>query len=189
MKNSKIFTLSLLLFAIVSACEQPWEEPFKIYTMKKGKHESTFKVTSLQSEALVFKAKFDETAKYKTQTEENQHDLNKLMGFSDCNSLHHANSARFGWRWLNDTLEIHAYCYVNGQRTSQYIGAVEIGQEAYYSLQVTNDQYIFNLNEEEVVTIDRGDVCNVGIYYMLWPYFGGDETAPHDVHVYIRTLY
>src|SRR5690606_41284654 len=58
----------------------------------------------------------DSSCVYKNPHPENQDDINKLYGFSDCTSLHHANSARFGWNWKDGALRIHAYCYVDSVR-------------------------------------------------------------------------
>ncbi|MEO9967842.1 MAG: hypothetical protein ABJF11_18765 [Reichenbachiella sp.] len=185
----KLFTLIFISFVLIS-CEPEWEEPYKVYKISQGTHTPLIpKVSSMQSETLMFNAIFDESAIYQNITEENQQDINKLMGFSDCNSMHHDNSARFGWRWFKDRLEIHAYCYVNGERVTAYIGTAEINEKVDYLLNVSDSQYSFQIGNEAPVIITRGDVCNIGVYYMLYPYFGGDETAPHDISIQIRTIY
>lgn len=185
----KLLTLTLISLVLIS-CEPEWEEPYKVYKISRGTHAPLIpKISSMQSETLMFNAIFDESAKYQNKLEENQQDINKLMGFSDCNSKHHNNSARFGWRWFEDQLEIHAYCYVNGDRIVQYIGTVELNEKADYLLHVSDTQYTFRIKDEAPVIIDRGDVCNIGVYYMLYPYFGGDEVAPQDINIQIRTMY
>ncbi|MEQ9006908.1 MAG: hypothetical protein RLP12_03425, partial [Ekhidna sp.] len=153
------------------------------------KHANTWKMQSLQSKTLSFSAIFDHTAIYEAGTTENQHDIHKLMGFSDCNSTHHDNSARFGWRWLEGKLEIHAYVYVGGERITEYIGDVELNQPSDYQLQITDDHYVFYLQGYDPVRIKREAPCNKGLYYMLYPYFGGDEVAPHDILIQILTKY
>ncbi|SMD35982.1 hypothetical protein SAMN04488029_2640 [Reichenbachiella faecimaris] len=188
MKLAILHMLPILLSLI--ACEPQWEEPFKVYKIEKGTHAPVIpKIGSMQSEVLMFTAIFDESAQYKTNIEENQHDVNKLMGFSDCNSMHHDNSARFGWRWLDDQLEIHAYCYVNGERITAFIGTVDLNQKVSYTLQLTSTQYTFQINDEEPVFIKRGDLCDIGVYYMLYPYFGGNEVAPQDISIQIQLKY
>ena len=185
---AKIYILFTLL--ILANCEPQWEEPYKVYKIEKGTHAPIIpKVGSMQSDVLIFNAIFDESAMYQTLTEENQHDINKLMGFSDCNAIHHDNSARFGWRWLEEKLEIHAYCYVNSERITELIGTVDFNEKVNYTLQLTDNQYIFQINDEQPVFISRGDLCEIGIYYMLYPYFGGNEVAPQDISIQIQTLY
>ena len=37
--------------------------------------------------------------------------------------------------------------------------------------------------------VARGGDCNADLYYVLGPYFGGDEEAPHDISIYMREIY
>lgn len=117
-----------------------------------------------------------------------QSNKNKLMGFSDCNSLHHQNSARFAWQWFNDRLEIYAYCYVNSIRMEEFIGTVNLNEENLYEIAMTANEYVFYLNGQRVTRIKRGDVCDKGVYYMLYPYFGGSIPAPHNVRIDVSIL-
>lgn len=188
MKN--IIKLFALVF-IVSACDIQVDLPFqndgqKIYTIKKGEHESNRTPKSFDAQSLTFQARFDSSAVYKTLQETNQADINKLMGFSDCNSHHQQNSARFGWRWYDDQLEILAYCYVNGDRISQYVTSVPLGEMAEYKIEIVGDKYVFTVNSTARVEINKNPNCTGGMNYMLFPYFGGDETAPHDITVVVN---
>lgn len=180
----------LLLF--FTACDVELDSPFKdddqkLYIIKEGEHESNRDIKSFNSNMLSFQAQFDETAKYKTKSEANQADINKLMGFSDCNSHHHENSARFGWRWYNNQLEIHAYCYVNGDRISEFVGAVNLDQMNDYKIEIVENKYIFTINNTSRVEINKNPNCKSSTNYMLFPYFGGDEPAPHDINVTVQT--
>lgn len=176
----------LILWLVVTACEQKYIEPFELFQIQKGKHSSSSKIVSLYSNTLSFEARFDNTAIYTSLDTINQHDTNKLLGFSDCNSHHQNNSARFGWRWFNNQIEIRAYSYANKVLTYLPIGTVETGETASYKIEIKDDHYIFSLNNYDPVIVDRGNTCEKGLYYMLWPYFGGDETAPHDINIYIK---
>jgi 5-methylcytosine-specific restriction endonuclease McrBC regulatory subunit McrC len=159
---------------------------FKIAT---GEHYSSPRLLEvLQEDRLVFKARFDQSAKYDLGSEALQTNKNKLLGFSDCNSLHHENSARFAWQWHNNQIEIFAYCYQNGQRVESFVGTVEIDAINLYQIQVAKNDYIFSLNNETPVTIQRGAVCQKGAYYFLWPYFGGSLPAPHEVNIEIEII-
>lgn len=171
---------------IMSGCE-PEDDLFKQFVIRQGEHYSSQHfIQSMQSSSLSFEAKFDTSAKYLFTDEGFQDSKNKLLGFSDCNSLHHENSARFGWQWFNDRLEIFAYCYVNSQRTEKYIGVVNIDEVNHYELRIVGNDYIFQLNNNSPVSIERGSVCNAGTYYILWPYFGGTLPAPHDVTIKVK---
>jgi hypothetical protein len=177
-----MFLSALTLFN----CE-PEISMVKSFVIKKGEHYSTARLPeTLQDPSMIFEAKFNATAKYDLGDMALQSNKNKLLGFSDCNSLHHENSARFGWQWYNDKLEIFAYCYVNGDRIEKYLGVVKLDQFNTYEILITEDSYVFRLNNSESVSIPRGDVCKRGIFYKLWPYFGGSLPAPHDVIIEVR---
>lgn len=181
--------LIIPVLAMLFSCEPALEDPYENFIIPAGKHANIWKLQSLQSKTLSFSAIFDQSAIYEATTVENQHDIHKLMGFSDCNSTHHENSARFGWRWLDSKLEIHAYIYVDGERITQYIGDVELNEPVDYQLQITNDHYVFYLQGHNPVRMTRKAPCSKGLYYMLFPYFGGDEVAPHDILIQILTKY
>jgi hypothetical protein len=184
------FIVVLLVAIALTGCEPMPEDLFvRHFVMEKGTHYSTPRLAEmLQANSLKFKATFNETAIYDLGDKALQSNKNKLMGFSDCNSMHHENSARFGWQWFDNQLEIYAYCYVNGERKEEFIGTVNINEENLYEIQITDDAYVFYLNNERVSTIQRGTVCDQGIYYMLYPYFGGSVPAPHDVRIDISML-
>ena len=154
------------------------------FLIKAGHHRSVSRIRLFSGPLLQFVAIFDDSAMYETQTLENQHDINKLYGFSDCTSQHHRNSARFGWRWYNDRLEILAYTYVHGERQSRFMGTVTLNEPHAYGIALAGGEYVFTL-DGTVARMPRGCDGNGGIKYMLWPYFGGDETAPHDIRILV----
>lgn len=168
-------------------CKKDREENGKWYIIPKGKHETVNPLTTRNQNLLVFRAEFNESAKYTAVVPENQADVNKLFGLSDCGTHHQTNSARFGWRWFNDSLEILAYCYVNGVRIEPVlINKVELNTLNIYRISFEKDRYIFSVNEKTVII---PKVCNYsGLRYLLYPYFGGDEPAPHDIKIWIEEL-
>ena len=183
--------LMLLVLMVFLGCEEAWHEPFEVFQIREGNHypSSLGSIQALQSDHLYFEAIFDSSAIYKNTIPENQHDINKLVGFSDCNSHHHQHSARFGWRWLDNQLEILGYCYVNGDRMVQSIGFVGLNEAHSYSIRITDDHYLFQLDQLKEVAIQRERRCKVGLYYLLYPYFGGTEAAPHDIFIRIKLDY
>jgi len=183
-----LLTITFIIF-LLTGCEDALEHPYEEFIISEGRHSSGINIEELQSTTLRFSTIFDESAIYETKDPVNQHDINKLLGFSDCNSHHHKHSARFGWRWLNDSLDIHAYAYVNGERITERIGVVELNQAYNYELSFSGNTYHFTLQGYPTVTIPRESNCDYGIYYMLFPYFGGDERAPHDVSIKIKINY
>jgi len=186
MMSTVLRLLALLVFLLIMSCE-PDADPARKFVTRKGEHYAHPRmVESLQSLTLTFDAMFNETAIYDLGDPALQSNKNKLLGFSDCNSLHHKNSARFAWQWFNDRLEIYAYCYVDGTRVEQFVGIVELNEFNRYRISIRDDRYIFKLNNDPPVCIKRGNTCQRGVYYMLWPYFGGHIAAPHDIQIFIR---
>lgn len=188
MKKLTPFVLLLGLAVTGLSCEETIDGMMEKYTIKTGKHYSTYDVELLQSDALTFYAYFDETAEYDLHDEVNQWDTNKLFGFSDCDSHHHEHSARFGWRWLDGKIDILAYCYVSGERIIEKIGETMPNTTNYYQIKLTDTEYQFTF-DSETLSVPRNKPCDRGVYYLLFPYFGGNATAPHDVNIFIERIY
>ena len=161
---------------------------FTKYTIRQGQNSSdgnTFLPTSYSE--LKFIARFDSTAIYSTVLDYNQLDINKLYGFSDNNSTHQQYSARFGWRWSDNALRLFGYVYNNGIRDSKELGTVNIGSEINCSIKVTAKQYVFSLNGI-IDSLPRAGTSIKAPGYKLYPYFGGDEPAPHNIYIWIKEL-
>jgi hypothetical protein len=116
----------------------------------------------------------------------NQADINKLYGVSDCATAHQQNSARFGWVWNNNRLEIWAYSYTNGQRKYAFVEAVSLNAYHTFEIAFTDTSYIFKVNDKTVALPRHCKGTAEG--YKLYPYFGGDEPAPHEVTILIEDL-
>ncbi len=190
----------LLLLVLLSSCAKDLESllgihEWKTYTIGAGNHFSDgFRVNTLSKDHLDFIAVFDETAIYELHNK-NQDDINKLYGFTDCNSTVNENSARFGWRWLvkENKIEILAYIHKNGKIFFDndkpiHMGYAKFGEEGSYSIYVVGDSYNFNYNGNLKNIKARG--CNEqhAIRTILYPFFGGNETAPHTINIRIKQL-
>lgn len=161
---------------------------FVKYTIQKGNNfcdGNGFKQISLSE--MKFVVKFDSTAIYQTQSAENQYDINKLYGFSDNNSDHHQYSARFGWRWSDNALRLFGYVYNQGSVSSKELTTVAIGAEINCSIQITPGSYIFYVNGTGYPLMRMATTAKAE-GYQLYPYFGGDETAPHLINIWIKNV-
>lgn len=159
---------------------------FKEYVIPQGEHYCTnnpFK--PLEISELKFTVKFDSSAIYQTTDAENQYDVNKLYGFADNGAPHQQFSARFGWRWSDGALRLFAYTYNNGVRDVKELGIVPIGKEIHCAIKVSGEVYEFVLNDK-VETMLRESTTVKAKGYQLYPYFGGDEAAPHEVRIWIK---
>jgi hypothetical protein len=199
MRTSTVSFFFALLFMVFSTgCKKqggrdaqqvpipPPGDDFIKYTIRQGQQfcDQSSLVAVSYSE-LKFTVKFDNSAIYQTTDPANQEDINKLYGFSDNNSAHQDFSARFGWNWARDSLRLYAYVYNNAIRESQEIASIVPGSEYNCSIKVADTLYVFMLNEK-AVSMKRASTTLKSQGYKLYPYFGGNETAPHDIFIWIR---
>jgi hypothetical protein len=190
MKNPILTGFLLLLLFSNCRKETPSQNlatsSFKEFLIPKGQHYATEnKLKAVEITEMKFVVKFDSSAIYNAVNPENQYDINKLYGFSDNGELHHSFSARFGWRWSDKALRIFAYTYNNGVRDEKELTTVAIGSELHCSIKVQGEVYLFTI-DGKTETMPRMSSTQNGKGYQLYPYFGGDEVAPHDVRIWIR---
>lgn len=171
----------LLVLLVLGSCFE-LEDTAILYLIKSGEHYSTPRtLTPIDKNPFVFYATFDKSALY-----EGNDDINKLYGFSDCNSTVHDNSARFGWRGSRNKIEIFSYTYCNGVRSWHYMTDVEVDKTVRYEIKTGKD-YVFKVNDSEQIE-KRCNDCNRGVYTVSLPYFGGDSYAPHNIYIKIRQI-
>lgn len=164
------------------------ENGFIKYTIHKGKQRPTPNPLVLfDAKSLTFIVHFDSSAIYINDVKKDRRDINKLYGFSDNFSMHHRYSARFGWRWLNDSLQLTAYCYNNGIRSFKEISNIELNSFDTCSIRISGNEYIFSVNEK-FISMPRSAHGKNAVGYKLFPYFGGNELAPHDINIYIKEI-
>jgi hypothetical protein len=163
------------------------QQQFTTYTIQQGNHScDQSSIKSVKTSEMKFVAVFDESAVYTSVIPENQYDINKLYGFSEGFNNQY-NSARIGWNWYDNALHLHAYVYNKGVRASSEIKTVSIGQEIICSIKVLGSNYIFTVDGVSV-TLGRGLATASASGYQQYPYFGGDEVAPHKISIKIKSL-
>jgi hypothetical protein len=69
----------------------------------------------------------------------------------------------------------------------RFITKVTIGQEVNCMIKACDDYYLFQVNNLPLDTLLRGCSCS-GLKFMCYPYYGGDEYAPHDITIRIKDL-
>ncbi len=157
-----------------------------LFTIHEGDHYSTPKVVRVfRGDRMDLSVGFDESARYDFgPNQPDQADTNKLYGFSDCRSGHMTNSARFGWRYFEGQLQIMAFTHKNGVFSSKYITSIEPNQtyQASISLSADHERYVYEFNGV-TTEMERGCDDRVAFGYHVYPYFGGNQTAPHDVRI------
>ncbi|MFW5847594.1 MAG: hypothetical protein ACOCVF_01565 [bacterium] len=174
----------------------------KEYQLKKGKHSAkgihfglTFK------KKLKFKAKFDKSCLYSYSKHiQDRYDVNKLFGFSTT-WYHHKQSSRVGWRCLdNENIELFSYIYTGGKLLLEYlkepIAIVKPNEE--FTFEITDSETFCSFEFKRIIEKEKEINHNVKVidkspdwflfHYYLFPFFGGDLTAPHDMKLYIDIL-
>ena len=166
---------------------EPKPNEYSSFTIQKGAHFCDQNpVKTIMTSEMKFMVKFDSSAIYQTELPENQYAVNKLWGFSEGNNNHY-NSARIGWSWTDNALRLYGYAYANGQLYYQEITVVTIGIEISCSIKLAGETYLFTVNEASV-SLPRGTSGSQASGYQQYPYFGGNETAPHLITILIKNL-
>ncbi len=118
--------------------------------------------------------------------DEDQHDVNKLFGFSI--GYHHYTSFRFGWRPIlkNKTIQIVVYEYHEGVRMAT-LPICELNLNQWYDFKLKYSQQqektfydVNGFNFSNDVILEK----KFGWGYTLGVYFGGNEKAPQKIIIY-----
>ena len=159
---------------------------FKTYTIQAGNHFADGRhFQPFSGDSLFFSAIFDSSAIYHFTDPNTKYDQNTLYGFADNGDSHLNFSARFGWRWFNNKLQIAAYTFNNSDSTIIEMAAVPLNKVSNYSIVVSRDHYEFTVNKK-TLSLPRLSTSATAGPYKLFPYFGGDATAPHTVTIQIK---
>lgn len=184
MKFQYFFQLITLTLLVALGLESCYDEQTIVYKIPKGEHESLPRQNHpIDKNPFIFYVKFDKTAIYPKTTHDSE-DINKLFGFTDCNAMVHDDSARFGWRCYDGAIQLFAYVYCSGERKFVHLSNVELDRWIRCEIRI-GDDYEFVLNGV-TTKMKRCNDCNKGFYYQLQPYFGGNESAPHDITIAIK---
>lgn len=174
----------VFFFLAFIGCRKIDSDGYRIFTIKEGNHRSGYRYKSNCDNNIEFKVIFDESAIYRTKDPLNQADVNKLYGVSDCGKSHMKYSMRFGWRYYGDKLQILWFKHEAGEFTFGVIANIEINKPYTCTLDIFEDEYIMSVDNISTV-IPRACPDDYKRYY-LYPYFGGDEVAPHTIKIKIK---
>ena len=119
-------------------------------------------------------------------------DLNKLTGV--CYGLNvHGNSVRLTWVPdfnVNGKIDIYGYTYdekaTDPKFTALFITSVQTGQTNDGCIEVQGNQYKITVNGVSVLMENKH--ADPSLCYRLYPYFGGNNTAPQDMSIGIDYL-
>ena len=77
------------------------------------------------------------------------------------------------------------FTHNNKEMNFEEVAAVSIGDPHECSIKISGNTYIFSVDGKSV-SMARNSSTATGKGYKLFPYFGGDEVAPHDIHIWIK---
>ena len=151
--------------------------------IKKGTHKSwQCPELILNRDIIRYIVRFDDSCRYNIGKD--QGDINKLFGVGYF-PHHQRNSVRIGWNYHPETdkIRLYAYWYINGVRDWLYMDSVNIGEYVYLSIYINRGTHLIDIKEKTFVIVSKGSFG-----YLLGPYFGGNQTAPHNINLEIRRL-
>lgn len=166
-----------------------------LYTINKCKHKASglhFGV-NWNLKHIQRKVMFLPSCKYELHGEDAE-DINKLFGVGYL-PTHHENSVRFGWRYNVDTnfIEVFSYCYVDGERLIKKLCDCYCGVDYYFNLLIGSRSYFLDVSRTSTPNTEIGQTIvhkhhNKKLGYNLYPYFGGNQTAPRTIHIQINKV-
>ena len=179
--------IALIILLCMSCAKEVDDLGFRVYTIPEGEHSSGTFVNHPDNSRIVFKFLLDESAIYESIIPENQHDVNKIYGFSDFGKIHQKYSIRLGWRYINGEVELCWLRHEDGKHSSGRIRNIEINEVYSAILNITTFYYEIVIDNDTTL-VRRRPKGNWGLVrrYYLYPYFGGNEFAPHDIEIRIK---
>ncbi len=187
-KIAKLSLVALVLTfcACSDAIDVDPDTGFEIFTIPAGSHNSIIRNEAFTGSGIDIQVIFDDSAMYTLEETSDQADINKLVGFSDCTQHHQSESGRIGWRWYEDELQILAYTYLEGDLSFELMGAIPLNTETNISIRIVGNTYQYSGDGLQSITMERNSNCETGENYWLWPYFGGNQTAPQAVKIQMK---
>jgi len=178
--KTKLFIL-LIVVAMACSCRKV-ENDFKVYKIYQGNHYCNGWRLLKANNDIRFSFIFSGDCIY-NESAQVCSGWNKLYGISDINN--HSNSARIGWRCVCGKIVLGWYVYVNGLCSSGYMDTIQAGQEGTGRIMYGGSDLTIQVNNKFVVL--KGTQEPTALFYQF-PYFGGEETAPRDMTIYIKNF-
>lgn len=154
------------------------------YIIKKGSHYASGRAFKLLfKKEIHFTAVFDGTSAY-TFSGTDYSDINKLYGFAEG----FKNSVRIGWNYKLGMIRLYPYVHRNGKNDGaadpDFFYSCLPDMELKCSIEAKSSLYRITVNDKSIV-VPRGKVGKCLRWY-LFPYFGGNKTAPNDIKIKIK---
>ena len=177
----------LILLLFISCSKEVDDLGFRVYTIPAGKHSSGSFINHPDNSKISFQFILDESAYYETEIPENQDDVNKIYGMSDFGLRHQKYSIRLGWRYMRGELELCWLRHEEGRHSAETIRTIEPNVIYDATIDIKTFYYVIVIDNDTTL-VRRRPEGNWGLLrrYYLYPYFGGNEYAPHDITIKIK---
>jgi hypothetical protein len=177
----------LILLFLVSCTKEIDDLGFRVYTIPAGEHSSGSFINHPNNSKISFQFILDESAYYETEIPENQDDVNKIYGMSDFGVRHQKYSIRLGWKYMNNELQLCWLRHEQGIHSSAKIRIIEPDVIYNATIDIKTFYYVIVIDNDTTL-VRRRPEGNWGLIrrYYLYPYFGGNEYAPHDITIKIK---
>lgn len=168
------------------------------FRIRRGDHDDStsgglklFCLGTRLDRTVAFQVSFPPSAAYRTGNPANQLDWNKVMGITTPR-IHH-NSIRLGWRWLpaEDRMELGFYGYIRGRRIDQAIAKVRLDEWVDCEIRLHRGGLavrVGSARHERNESLGLSSFFPTPTWVLRTAYFGGDEPAPHDMVVRVRSI-
>jgi hypothetical protein len=83
---------------------------------------------------------------------------------------------------------LFGYVHNNGQVQEKEIGVIEVGKIYTCSLTINGSSSVFVGAGLHSVSLPRAATTHKAEGYRLFPYFGGNNVAPHEIHIWLKYL-
>ena len=206
---STVLIIALSIFTILSLLkiftQYFYQRKWLKYRIRKGQHFSQvkrrffwdrFKVNLEEDKSLTFLVIFRDSCLY-DKKKVGDH-INKLYGIA-CGK-HHENSIRVGWRCDSVThgrISLWAYWYHDRDLGYELLGHTYVETLEKITIQVSEKELtvlLLDMDNNDVAIaqhteyLDNKMDCNKIGRYKLFPYFGGQPVAPHDMQIDIYEI-
>ncbi len=183
----------LLILSLCSSCQNN-KSSLKTYRVKKGKNHFSPKIFDFNNRELNFEFELDASCLYDLKDVNNKTFVSKIIGLSDCNVIHHSRAGIYlGFQPVFNELGLHTgsfeiYSYWRNEGKFQFEVIDTIRANTRHTARLRIDKnYIWNF-DGKVYIEKRVKKCNKGIHYRFGSYFGGTETAPHNMKLKLNIL-
>lgn len=168
----------------------------KNYLIKQGNHYASISIfdrlfnIGWKVKQMAVNFRFSKECWWTPPRNTDDYELNRLCGIS-YGLNDHSNSVRFAWVpdfTQNGVINIHGYVYdeLSSGHVSKFITAVKVEEVHTGLIKIVGNQYMLMIG---ITSINMDNIHgDPNLYFRLFPYFGGNNTAPCDMVIGLEII-